>query len=50
MHLFDLARDLYGAELEVEFVRFLRPELKFDSLPALVAQMERDAAEARAAL
>jgi len=50
VHLFDLARDLYGAELEVEFVRFLRPELKFDSLPALVAQMERDAAEARAAL
>jgi riboflavin kinase/FMN adenylyltransferase len=50
VHLFDLARDLYGAELEVEFVRFLRPELKFDSLPALVAQMQRDAADARAAL
>jgi riboflavin kinase/FMN adenylyltransferase len=50
VHLFDLSRDLYGAELEVEFVRFLRPELKFDSLPALVAQMERDAADARAAL
>jgi riboflavin kinase/FMN adenylyltransferase len=50
VHLFDLSRDLYGAELEVEFVRFLRPELTFDSLPALVAQMERDAADARAAL
>jgi len=50
VHLFDLDRDLYGAELEVEFVRFLRPELKFDGLPALVAQMQRDAADARAAL
>ena len=50
VHLFDLERDLYGAELEVEFVRFLRPELKFDSLPALALQMQRDAADARAAL
>ena len=50
VHLFDLDRDLYGAELEVEFVRYLRPELRFDALPALVEQMQRDAADARAAL
>jgi riboflavin kinase/FMN adenylyltransferase len=50
VHLFDLERDLYGAELEVEFVRHLRPELRFDSLPALTAQMHADAAAARAAL
>lgn len=50
VHLFDLDRDLYGAELEVEFVRHLRPELRFDSLPALTAQMHADAAAARAAL
>jgi riboflavin kinase/FMN adenylyltransferase len=50
VHLFDLDRDLYGAELEVEFVRHLRPELRFDSLAALTAQMHADAAAARAAL
>jgi riboflavin kinase/FMN adenylyltransferase len=50
VHLFDLERDLYGAELEVEFVRHLRPELRFDSLTKLTAQMQADAAAARAAL
>ncbi|HVR82208.1 MAG TPA: riboflavin kinase, partial [Luteimonas sp.] len=34
----------------VEFVAKLRDEARFDSLPALVAQMERDAAQARVAL
>ena len=46
-HFFDFAGDLYGQEIEVAFHHFLRPEAKFDSLDALVAQMERDCAEAR---
>jgi riboflavin kinase / FMN adenylyltransferase len=46
-HVFDFAGDLYGRELEIEFVAKLREELKFDSLAALVAQMHRDAAQAR---
>lgn len=50
VHLFDFDRDIYGAELVVEFVARLRDELKFDSVEALVAQMDRDAAEARAIL
>ena len=49
-HLFDFEGDLYGRRIEVEFVAKLRDELKFDDLPALVAQMDRDAAEARAIL
>lgn len=49
-HLFDFDGDLYGRRIEVEFVAKLREEAKFDSLPALVAQMQRDAAQARAAL
>jgi riboflavin kinase / FMN adenylyltransferase len=49
-HLFDFAGDLYGAELEVEFVARLREERRFESLPAMVAQMHLDAAAARAAL
>lgn len=50
VHLFDFQGELYGAELEVEFVARLRDEQHFDSLDALVAQMHRDAAAARAAL
>jgi riboflavin kinase/FMN adenylyltransferase len=50
VHLFDFGGDLYGAELEVEFVTRLRDEQRFASLDAMVAQMHRDAAAARAAL
>jgi riboflavin kinase/FMN adenylyltransferase len=46
-HLFDFDGDLYGRRIEVEFVARLRDELAFDDLPALVAQMHRDAAQAR---
>lgn len=46
-HLFDFAGDLYGRHLQVEFVAKLRDEEKFPDLPALTAQMHRDAAEAR---
>jgi riboflavin kinase/FMN adenylyltransferase len=46
-HLFDFDGDLYGRLIEVEFVAKLRDEEKFDDLPALVAQMQRDAAQAR---
>lgn len=44
---FDFSGDLYGQEIEVAFHHFLRPEAKFDSLEALVEQMEEDCAEAR---
>jgi riboflavin kinase/FMN adenylyltransferase len=46
-HLFDFDGDLYGHEIEVEFVARLRDEECFATLEALSAQMERDAAEAR---
>jgi riboflavin kinase/FMN adenylyltransferase len=50
VHLFDFEGDLYGAELEVEFVARLRAELRFESIELMVEQMHRDAAAARAAL
>ena len=50
VHLFDYQGELYGAELEVEFVARLRDEQRFESLEAMVAQMHRDAAAARTAL
>ncbi|MFN4113465.1 MAG: bifunctional riboflavin kinase/FAD synthetase [Sphingomonadaceae bacterium] len=46
-HFFDFAGDLYGQEIEIAFHHFLRPEAKFDSLEALIAQMDKDCAEAR---
>jgi riboflavin kinase / FMN adenylyltransferase len=49
-HVFDFAGDLYGREIEVEFISRLREEIRFDSLDAMVVQMHRDAADARSAL
>ncbi|HTT03286.1 MAG TPA: bifunctional riboflavin kinase/FAD synthetase [Steroidobacteraceae bacterium] len=46
-HVFDFDGDLYGREIEVEFVAKLRAEERFDSLDALIEQMHRDAAAAR---
>lgn len=48
--LFDFKGDLYGAHLSIAFVEHLRPELKFDGLPALITQMAADCDQARAIL
>ncbi|MEC3859792.1 bifunctional riboflavin kinase/FAD synthetase [Mesobacterium sp. TK19101] len=45
--LFDFEGDLYGSTLSVGLVEFLRPELKFDSLDALITQMDADCVRAR---
>ncbi|WP_267433721.1 bifunctional riboflavin kinase/FAD synthetase [Sphingomonas sp. GM_Shp_1] len=49
-YFFDFTGDLYGQGLSVELIEYLRPEAKFDSLDALVAQMDADCARARALL
>lgn len=49
-HIFDFAGDLYGTHLSVALVAWLRPELRFDSLAALIARMDADSAQARAIL
>lgn len=49
-YLFDFSGDLYDRHISVGLVRFLRPEATFDSLDSFIAQMDRDSAEARAAL
>ncbi|SMX25334.1 bifunctional riboflavin kinase/FAD synthetase [Boseongicola aestuarii] len=46
-HVFDFRGDLYGAHLSVALVEYLRPEEKFQSLDALIAQMDADSARAR---
>jgi riboflavin kinase / FMN adenylyltransferase len=47
VHVFDFSADLYGREIEVEFVAKLRDEENYPTLEALVAQIHRDVAEAR---
>ncbi|HWZ64527.1 MAG TPA: bifunctional riboflavin kinase/FAD synthetase [Steroidobacteraceae bacterium] len=49
-HLFDFSGDLYGREIAVEFAAKLRDEQRFATLDALIEQMQRDAADARAIL
>jgi riboflavin kinase/FMN adenylyltransferase len=48
--LFDFDGELYGQTLDVAFIGFIREELKFASVKALVAQMDDDSTRARAAL
>ena len=47
IHLFDFDRDIYGKDLEVRFVRYLRSEKKFENVDALVHQIELDVQQAR---
>ena len=49
-HVFDFDGDLYKRDLRIEFAARLRGERKFDGADALVAQMKRDSAAARAVL
>ncbi|GAB4217648.1 MAG: bifunctional riboflavin kinase/FAD synthetase [Synechococcales cyanobacterium] len=47
VHLLDWQGSLYGQELRMQLVSFLRPEQRFPSLEALQAQLGRDCAQAR---
>lgn len=46
-YLFDFKGDLYGADISVALVDYLRPEEKFDSLDALITQMGADCDQSR---
>lgn len=45
--ILDFSGDLYGHHLSVALVEYLRPEMKFDGLPALMTQMAADCDRAR---
>lgn len=49
-HVLDHSGDLYGQDVVVTFHDWIRPEMKFDSVEALVARMGEDVAEARTML
>lgn len=48
--LFDFDGDLYGREIDVAFIGWLRGEQRFDGIEALKRQMDEDGAQARAVL
>ncbi|MBI4185256.1 MAG: bifunctional riboflavin kinase/FAD synthetase [Proteobacteria bacterium] len=50
VHLFDFAGDLYGCHIRVRLIDYVRPERRFAGRDALVAQIRRDCARARALL
>lgn len=41
-HLLDFNESLYGAEIKIEFMEFLRPEIKFSDIEALISQIQKD--------
>ncbi|MDH3229647.1 MAG: bifunctional riboflavin kinase/FAD synthetase [Alphaproteobacteria bacterium] len=49
-YIFDFSGDLYGLHLRIQLIDYIRPELKFDGLEALTAQIEDDCRVARAIL
>jgi riboflavin kinase/FMN adenylyltransferase len=48
--LFDFSGDLYGQTIDVAFIEWIRPEMKFDTIDELVRRMDEDSRIARAAL
>lgn len=49
-NIFDFDADIYGQTLAVDFLQFLRGDQAFDGVDALIAQMRRDEAAARASM
>lgn len=50
VHLFDFSESVYGKELTIEFISYLRPERKFSAIDELISQIHRDADQARTLL
>ena len=47
-HILDFDKDIYGEQIEVEFLKFIRPEKKFNSVNELIDQISKDAESSRA--
>ena len=45
VHILDFQGDIYNQKMRIEFIEFLRPEIKFDSIDELIAQMHKDKEE-----
>ena len=49
-HILDFDADIYGEQVRLEFVRLIRPEMKFSGLDELKARIAADVAEVRGEL
>ena len=49
-HLLDFDEDIYGQEIRLQFMEFIRPEMKFNGLPDLKGQISKDVQQVRALL
>ena len=49
-HLLDFSGDLYGQQMRVEFIQRIRPEIKFNGVQELIAQIQKDIIVARGTL
>jgi riboflavin kinase/FMN adenylyltransferase len=47
VYIFDFSGDIYGEEISVALVEFLRGEVRFEDVDSLVAQMNKDCDRAR---
>ena len=41
-YIMDFSKDIYGKNMSIEFLEYLRPDFKFNSPEELIAQMEKD--------
>ena len=46
VHILDFEGDIYHQKMRIEFIQFLRPEMKFNSVDELVLQIQKDKEEA----
>ena len=47
VHIFDFDEDIYGKNIRVEFLHFIRPERNFDNIDALKMQIMKDIKDAK---
>ena len=47
IHILDFHEEIYGKDIEVRFLQYLRPEKKFPNVDALIHQIELDVQQAR---
>ncbi|MGN6645674.1 MAG: bifunctional riboflavin kinase/FAD synthetase [Cytophaga sp.] len=50
VHIFDFSQDIYGKTVRLELLTYMRPEVKFNGIDALIEQLKQDEIDARAIL